>query len=176
MRSANLTTRKREGKATSPKVPTPANWAVYRGREVTRNLEPPAKWWRARFAVHPGGLSNQPRGPTNGAGLSEGHFCLEDQGLVWGNYPAPGKRFIKSSSFPSRKKNLPSQTSFVQQHSFIPSTNICSVPATHEVLRSGLTAKSVGVGMMPLLPREWKPRTGEASRPPEWKRHKGLSF
>ena len=99
-----------------PKVPTPANWAgpaVYEGREVTRDLEPPAKWWQARFAVHSGGLSSQPRGPTNGAGLSEGHFCLEDQGLLQGNYLAPGKRFIKSSSFPSRKKNLPSQTSFV---------------------------------------------------------------
>lgn len=30
--------------------------------------------------------------------------------------------------------------------------------------------------MMPLLPREWKPRMGEASRPPEWKRHEGQNF
>lgn len=163
----------------SPKVPTPANWAgpaVYGGREVTGDLEPPAKQWRARFAAHSGGLSSRPRSPTNGTDLSEGHFCLEDQGLLWGNYPAPGKCFIKSSSFPSRKKNLPSQTSFVEQHSFIPSTNICSVPATHEVLRSGLTARSAVVGMMPPLPQEWKPRKGEASHPPEWKHHKGQNF
>lgn len=41
-------------------------------------------------------------------GPSEGHFGLEDQDLLWGNCPVSGKCLIKSSSRPSRKKNLPS--------------------------------------------------------------------
>lgn len=106
------------------------------------------------------------------AGLSEGHFCLEDQGLVREITPAPGKRFIKSSSFPRGRKSA--QSNLICPP-FIPSTNICSVPATRgpEVWAHGQMSWGRDDA---LFPRMEALKYGRGKSPPEWKRHEGQNF
>lgn len=107
------------------------------------------------IVVHPGGLSNQTHGPAHGAWSLRRALLPAIPGSSAGKLSCTWQAF-NEIRFPSLREEKSAQlTSFVQQYSFIPSTNICSC----------LLCQGPALG----TPRQISPSGG----PTEWKAQKG---